>query len=108
LVYYTPSEGILTLYISTIDNNATEPGESSSWEVTVDNPQPPIINSSGLLSFNTTYWTLQTWDSAIIYMKNYMVYYPLGTQTLYISLKDNNSGNTPSDSSSSYWTTTSL
>ena len=111
LVYYTPSEGILTLYISTIDNNTTIPGTlgSSSWKVTVDNPQPPIIrNSSNELLFNTTYWTLQTWDSSagITYNKNYIVYYTPagGVQTLYISLIDNNN-TTPGSSS---WAITTL
>ena len=111
LVYYTPSGGELTLYISTIDNNTTTPGTlgSSSWEVTIDNPQPPIIrNSSNVLSFNTTYWTLQTWDASagITYNKNYIVYYTPtgGSQTLYISLEDNNT-TTPG---SSGWAITTL
>jgi hypothetical protein len=111
LVYYTPPGELLMLYISTIDNNTTTPGTlgSSSWEFTVDNPQPPIIrNSSNVLSFNTTYWTLQIWDAnaGITYNKNYIVYYTPseGSQTLYISLVDNNN-TTPGSTS---WATTTL
>ena len=113
LVYYTPTGGLLNLYISTIDNNTTVPGTSgnSNWEVTVNNPQPPIIKNTttGVLSFNTTYWTLQTWDADITYNQNYIVYYTPtgGVQTLYISLVNNNFNNIPS-STSTYWATTSL
>lgn len=107
LVYYTN-----ILYISTIDtnlNNIPGTGSTTAWETTVDNPQPPILRDTETyaLSFNPKYWTLQTWDSSITYMQNYMVYYPAtGTQTLYISLVDNNAGQTPSTATSSWLATT--
>jgi hypothetical protein len=56
---------------------------------------------------NSTEWELQTWNSLVTYLKNYLVYYTPegGIQTLYISMSNTNFNITPG-TDISYWTET--
>ena len=53
---------------------------------------------------NETEWQLQNWDATVTYIKNYIVYYtPEGeTQTLYISVNNNNTSIQPG-TDETYW-----